>query len=69
MREKNMSYSPPTKRTIMISFLLLVIGIVLAIVGFLGLVKGFNDWLIYIGFGLIILSWILMFIGVRFRGV
>lgn len=64
-----MSYSPPTKRTIYISFLLLVIGIVLALVGFFHLVKGYSDWFIYIGFGLVVLSWILMYIGVRVRGV
>ncbi|MFX1393225.1 MAG: hypothetical protein ACFFAH_06565 [Promethearchaeota archaeon] len=64
-----MSYSPPTKRTIIISFLLLIIGIVLGLLGFLGLVKGYNDIFIYIGFGLIVLSWLLMYIGVRFRGL
>lgn len=65
-----MSYSPPTKRTILISFILLIIGLVLGLIGFLGLVAlGYNRWLTYIGFGLIVLSWLLMYIGVRFRGL
>lgn len=64
-----MSYSPPTKRTIIISFIILLVGIILGILAFLGVFKGFNEWIIYIAFALIIFSWILMYIGVRFRGL
>jgi len=64
-----MSYSPPTKKTVMLSFICLLIGIVLGILGFLGLVGDLSQIIVYIAFGLCFFAWLLMYIGVRFRGV
>ena len=66
-----MGYSPPKKATVMLSFLILIIGIILGICGVLNVIKGGNisDYLIYAGLGLCFLSWLLMWIGVKLRGV
>ena len=69
-----MGYSPPTKNTVMLSLFCVLIGIILGILGFLNLIpiKGgvnWNDILVYIGFGLCFLAWLLMYIGVRLHGV
>ena len=69
-----MPYSPPTKKTVLLSLVCVIIGIILGIIGFLGLFphSGGIDWnqiLVYIGFGLTFLSWLLMYLGVVLHGV
>jgi hypothetical protein len=64
-----MPYSPPKRVTIMLSLLILIIGIVLGICGNLGYLGSYSNICVYVGFGLCFLSWLLMWIGVKFRGV
>jgi hypothetical protein len=68
-----MSYSPPTKKTIMLSFLFLLIGIIIGIWelydGLSTILNINSNYLIIAGFGLVFLSWIIMYIGVRVRGL
>jgi len=69
-----MTYSPPTKKTVMLSLLVLLIGIGIGILEFsdgsFSASWGLSSMLVmYIAFGLCFLSWIIMMIGVLFRGV
>ncbi|MFX1476836.1 MAG: hypothetical protein ACFFCI_01775 [Promethearchaeota archaeon] len=74
------AYSPPKKITIIVSFLLLVLGMVFGIIAFLGYA---GQWLSFlaiggysarqvcyvIGFGLCGLAWLLIVLGVMVRGL
>jgi len=69
-----MAYSPPTKKTVMLSLLVLLIGIGIGIIEFsdgsFSASWGLSSMLVmYIAFGLCLLSWIIMMIGVLLRGV
>jgi hypothetical protein len=68
-----MSYSPPTKGTLILSFLVLIIGIAIGIWEIYdGLSKmiGVNStYILLAGFILAFLSWIIVYIGVRVRGL
>ena len=69
-----MAYSPPTKKTVMFSLICVLLGIILGILGFLNLIPSaggvnWNNIMVYIGFGLCFLAWLLMYIGVRMHGV
>ena len=68
-----MSYRPPTKSTIMFSFLVLLIGLVIGIWELydgLGKTLGVDStYLILAGFILAFLSWLIIYIGVRVRGL
>jgi hypothetical protein len=68
-----MSYSPPTKKTIMFSFLVLLIGIVIGIYEIydgLGKTLGVqSNYILLAGFILCFLSWFIIYIGVRVRGL
>ena len=68
-----MSYSPPTKKTIMFSFLVLLIGLVIGIMEIydgLGKTLGVpSNYLLLAGFILCFLSWLIIYIGVRVRGL
>jgi hypothetical protein len=69
-----MPYSPPTKKTVLISFFVLLIGIAIGIVelsdGSFSASWGLTSMqVMYIAFGLCFLSWIIMMIGVLVRGV
>jgi len=75
-----MPYSPPKKSTILFSFLIMFIGIILGVIGVMGqmsvLIPGTiifgldaDQLFILIGFLLVIIAWLLMFLGVLFRGI
>ena len=68
-----MSYSPPTKGTLVLSFLILLIGIIIGIWEIYdGLSKTINvqsNYILLGGFILTFLSWIIVYIGVRVRGL
>ena len=75
-----MQYSPPKKSTILFSFLIMFIGIILGVLGVMGqmsvLIPGTiifgldaDQLFILIGFLLVIIAWLLMFLGVLFRGI
>ncbi|MFX0140447.1 MAG: hypothetical protein ACFFDN_42805 [Candidatus Hodarchaeota archaeon] len=65
-----MPYSPPTKMTIIISVICLIIGFVLGIVGlYVPAVKDWSEILILIGLILCCIAWVLMFLGVMIRGI
>ena len=68
-----MSYSPPTKGTIIFSFLVLLIGLAIGIYEiYNGLAKTLgvpSNYLILAGFILAFLSWLIIYIGVRVRGL
>ncbi len=68
-----MSYSPPTKKTIMFSFLVLLIGMV---IGIWEVYDGLSatlgvpaNYILLAGFILCFLSWLIIYIGVRVRGL
>ena len=74
-----MAWTPPTKFTVIISFLLLAGGLFILIELFfsltgilpvlaLGTFSSTETWGI-IGMGLVFLAWFLMFLGVRLRGL
>ncbi len=68
-----MPYSPPTKKTIYLSLFVLLLGIAIGILELSGELSA--SWgltspqVMYIAFGLCFLSWVIMMIGVLFRGV
>lgn len=68
-----MSYSPPTKGTIIFSFLVLLIGLVIGIWeiydGLSSTLGVPSNYLLIAGFILCFLSWIIVYIGVRVRGL
>lgn len=68
-----MAYSPPTKATLIFSFLILLIGVIIGILEIYdGLSKTLNipsNYILLAGFVLTILSWIIVYIGVRLRGL
>lgn len=75
-----MSYSPPKKITVIISFLLLVLGFLLIlsiywipdIYNALPAIDiGFSkiEFYVIVALTLIFLSWLLFFIGIRYRGI
>lgn len=68
-----MSYSPPTKGTIIFSFLVLIIGIAIGIWevydGLSSMIGVNSNYIIIAGFVLTFLSWLIMYIGVRVRGL
>ena len=65
-----MPYSPPTKITIIISFICLIIGFVLGIVGlYVPAVKDWSEILVLIGLILCSIAWVLMLLGVLIRGI
>ena len=68
-----MSYSPPTKGTILFSFLVLIIGIG---IGIYEIYDGLSatlgvpaNYILLAGFILCFLSWLIIYIGVRVRGL
>jgi len=74
-----MAWTPPTKFTVIFSFLLLVIGLFILIELFfslagilpvlvLGPFNALETWGI-IGMGLVFLAWFFMFLGVRLKGL
>ena len=74
-----MAWTPPTKFTVIFSFLLLVIGLFILIELFfslagilpvlaLGPFNSLETWGI-IGMGLVFLAWFFMFLGVRVKGL
>ncbi|MBD3212792.1 MAG: hypothetical protein GF311_09300 [Candidatus Lokiarchaeota archaeon] len=76
-----MTYSPPKKITVVISFLLLALGIILMVSIYwipavwdtlstitIGTLSPIEFWVI-IGLGLVFLSWLLLFIGINYRGI
>jgi hypothetical protein len=74
-----MAWTPPTKFTVIFSFLLLVIGLYILIELFfslagilpvlaLGPFNSLETWGI-IGMGLVFLAWFFMFLGVRLKGL
>ena len=70
----NLPYSPPTKKTVLLSLFVLLIGIGIGIMeladGGISASWGLTSMqVMYIAFGLCFLSWIIMMIGVLFRGV
>ena len=68
-----MPYSPPTKGTIILSFLILLIGLAIGIWeiydGLSKMIGIDSSYILLAGFILTFLSWLLMYIGVRLRGV
>ncbi len=72
-----MPYSPPKKSTLMLSLLLELLGVILAFSGFLdtfapqpvALGYNMNELCIIIGLILTLISWFIMFLGVKFRGI
>jgi hypothetical protein len=68
-----MPYSPPTKKTIILSLIILLIGLVIGVWEIYdGLSKTVgidSTYILLIGFILTFLSWLLMYIGVRLRGL
>jgi hypothetical protein len=68
-----MPYSPPTKATVILSLLILLIGIIIGIWEIYdGLSKMVNvspNYVLLGAFILTFLSWLIMYIGVRLRGV
>lgn len=69
-----MPYSPPTKKTVLFSLLVILIGIGIGILelsdGSFSASWGLSSMqVMYIAFGLCFLSWIIMMIGVLVRGV
>ncbi|TFG15716.1 MAG: hypothetical protein EU535_01275 [Promethearchaeota archaeon] len=68
-----MSYSPPTKGTLILSFLILLIGIVIGIWeiydGLSKILGVPSNYILLAGFILTFLSWIIVYIGVRVRGL
>jgi len=65
-----MPYSPPTKMTIIISLIILIIGFILGLVGlYVPAVKNWSEILVLIGLILCSLAWVLMLLGVLIRGI
>ncbi|MBY9005827.1 MAG: hypothetical protein KGD63_03630 [Candidatus Lokiarchaeota archaeon] len=72
-----MNYSPPTKKTIELSLFILIAGISLVMTGYQELITedivflniNINVWCFFGGFLLSLLSWLIMYIGVRARGL
>ncbi len=72
-----MKYSPPTKSTVELSLLILIAGISLVITGYQESIKEelyfldihANVWCFYGGFLLALLSWLIMYIGIRTKGL
>ena len=75
----SIEYSPPKKITILVSFIFLIIGIILFAIGYTG---NATEWLSFLGtfgkpnwiaallgLGSCALAWLLMIIGVFFRGI
>ena len=72
-----MKYSPPTKTTIELSLLTLTVAISLVITGYQELIIenivflniNINVWCFFGGLLLALVSWLIMYIGVRLKGV
>ena len=69
-----MRWSPPKKGTVIISLLLEIIGIICGIIGYLALAPLYegldlNPIIFYLGLGLTFFAWLLMFIGVKYKGI
>ena len=62
-----MGWSPPTKGTVIISFLLLLVGIVIYILSYYGILNFAYDNII--AFSLACVAWLLMFLGVKMKGL
>ena len=73
------AYSPPKKSTVIISLILLLIGIILGVIAFLGEASTLLPFLELFGltaeemcllicFALSFLAWLLMYLGVKLRG-
>jgi len=74
-----MAYSPPKKTTIIYSLIILLIGLILGVIAFLGEATTIFPFLelfgytaeeicLLISFALSFLAWLLMFLGVKLRG-
>jgi hypothetical protein len=74
-----MAWTPPSKITVIITFLLLAAGLFILIelfFGLLGILPALNigtftsgQWWGIIGMTLVFLAWFLMFLGVRMKGL
>ena len=72
-----MTYNPPTQKTIELSLLILTIGISLVITGYQELITedivflniNINTWCFFGGLLLSLLSWLIMYIGIRVKGL
>ena len=75
-----MAWTPPTKFTVLISFLLLAAGLFILIEFFFEVASGIlppltfgiftsDQWWGIFGMGLVFLAWFFMFLGVRLKGL
>ncbi len=62
-------WTPPTKKTVLLSLIFVLLGIFIGIAGFLNAVGQYSQLCVYIGFGLTFLSWFILFLGVKFEGI
>ncbi|MFX1533544.1 MAG: hypothetical protein ACFFDI_04850 [Promethearchaeota archaeon] len=64
-----MSWSPPRKTTVIISFLVVLIGLVIGALGFLGYVDpilpGMDTLAMLVGLIIAFIGWFLLFLGVK----
>jgi len=74
------TWTPPSKMTMILALLIIIFGIILGIWGLLDLtgqlppdfpinISSYNQILIYISWILSIISWIIIFIGIKMKGV
>jgi len=64
-----MKVTAPKGRTVIISFVLFLIGIILSIMPFLGVASEYEFYLYIGGLILIIIAWFLLFLGTLITGI
>ncbi|MHA1229565.1 MAG: hypothetical protein ACTSRP_00590 [Candidatus Helarchaeota archaeon] len=74
------AWSPPSRLTMVLALLVMVVGILLGILGFLDIlgrlpadipidISDYNEIFVWLSWLFCFISWIIVFIGVKFRGV
>lgn len=64
-----MPYSPPKKATLILSLIFVLAGIILGLMALYGVVISKNDLYVVIGFGLTLIGWLIVYLGIITRGL